>query len=1081
MDLFNLAAKLTLDTGDYTKGINNAEGAFSRFGNGLKKIGTIATGAFTVAAGAVAGIAKQAVDAYAEFEQLEGGVETLFKTSADVVKENAQKAFETAGLSANEYMNMVTSFSASLIQSTGRGAQTDIDALKSTLDEEYKATKRNLEDQYKARQQYWDDRIRLTKDKNEKAFLKKQKDKELADLKRKNEDELAELKKHNKEVVAEAEAANSSSESSEESLERAAKLADMAVIDMADNANKMGTDVSAIQNAYAGFAKQNYTMLDNLKLGYGGTKEEMERLLKDAEKLTGKKYDLSSYADIVEAIHAIQTEMGISGLSYEEAMEKMEKEGWTWEQAVEAMGTTAKEASTTISGSFSSMKAAWQNTLVAFADKNGDVKKATKNLVRTVKTWFKNIAPVFTQAISGIGDFLSEIAPMIGEELPGIVAEVLPKLFEAGKKLVVGLSKGIFKALQKIKLPTWDDIKQAVSQAWNGIVNAVSNLGGLIFGKNEKGEVKWPTWEDVKNFALDAWDKIKSAAISLGTEFGKLVFGTTETGDVKWPTWEEIKGFALNAWEKIKSAALTLGTEFGKLVFGTTDTGDVNWPTWEDVKNAAISAWDAIKTAAANLGTEFGKLIFGTTDTGDVDWPTWEDVKDFALNAWEKIKSAAASLGTEFGKLVFGTTDKGEVAWPTWEDVVAKATEVWEGIKAGAKNLLGFVFGKKADGSVDFPTWSTVKAKALEIWESIKEEAKKLKGLIFGDAADAGSIFDSIKTSWETLRSTIEGGAIKIATYFFDDADPEKVANAVKTICDVLIALGAGVLTLTFVTRFEKMISGIKNLFSFDPKSKTALILAGIATAIALVVENWDKIEPVLKDIGKFIQDNIIAPITDAINAIKRFLGIRVNGELKQGEVDELKSIYEAGKYTDQNGNTQYAYSSFLQSMSNKMREAGFTEEQISAAWDVLKEHINDPDFVKKFLENMTDSKKATDELSKAIEAIPKDVGVTVHVNTVDDTAGLLSYGNAGMYAYNLKPKKKSKGDWNVPYDNYLASLHRGEMVLTASQARRYREGDDRGWNMTALEDRIIAAIRMGMADANVTTRRGGLGNDKQI
>lgn len=205
---------------------------------------------------ALVDVGKQAIAGYADYEQLVGGVETLFKDSSGVVENYANNAYKTAGLSANQYMETVTSFSASLLQSLNG------DTAKS------------------------------------------------------------------------------------------AQVADKAITDMSDNANKMGTSMESIQNAYQGFAKQNYTMLDNLKLGYGGTKSEMERLIADANKLAkeqGKAGDMTinSYADIVEAIHLVQDSMGITG-------------------------TTAKEASTTIQGSVNSMKSAWDNLLVGVADDNAD-------------------------------------------------------------------------------------------------------------------------------------------------------------------------------------------------------------------------------------------------------------------------------------------------------------------------------------------------------------------------------------------------------------------------------------------------------------------------------------------------------------------------------------------------------------------------------------------------------------------------------------------------------------------------------------------------------------------------------------
>ncbi len=288
-------------------------------------VGGVATAAATAVAAAAAGIAavtKSAIEGYADYEQLVGGVDTLFKESSQKVQEYAASAYKTAGLSANDYMETVTGFSASLIQSLGGDTQ------------------------------------------------------------------------------------------------KAAEYADMAIVDMADNMNKMGSDMSSIQNAYQGFAKQNYTMLDNLKLGYGGTKEEMARLLEDATKLSGVEYDINSYADIVSAIHVVQTEMGITG-------------------------TTAKEASETISGSLTSAKTAWSNLLTGLADENADIEKLVGNFTDSVKTAAERLIPVVKTALKGIGQLISDMLPIIVEEIPKIINDVLPDLVNSAVNLVATIGKSV--------------------------------------------------------------------------------------------------------------------------------------------------------------------------------------------------------------------------------------------------------------------------------------------------------------------------------------------------------------------------------------------------------------------------------------------------------------------------------------------------------------------------------------------------------------------------------------------------------------------------------------------------------------
>lgn len=199
---------------------------------------------------------------------------------------------------------------------------------------------------------------------------------------------------------------------------QAANYADMIVTDMADNANKMGTSMEMIQNAYSGFAKQNYTMLDNLKLGYGGTKEEMERLLRDAEKYAGYidgSLNIESFADVAEAINIVQTEMGITG-------------------------TTAKEASETLAGSTSAMKSAWENLITGIADDNADFGQLIDNFVGSVGTFAENFLPRVEVALSGVGDLVSKLVPIIVEKIPGLIESVLPNLIEAVTGLVTVLS-----------------------------------------------------------------------------------------------------------------------------------------------------------------------------------------------------------------------------------------------------------------------------------------------------------------------------------------------------------------------------------------------------------------------------------------------------------------------------------------------------------------------------------------------------------------------------------------------------------------------------------------------------------------
>lgn len=370
MELFKILGTIAVSNSDAIKGMKDtteeAENTSSKVGVAFEKIGASAIKvgkvmATAMGAGVVAlsALTKSALDSYAQYEQLVGGIETLFGDAQATVMNYANEAYKTAGMSANEYMETVTSFSASLIQSL------------------------------------------------------------------------------------------------EGDTARASEVANQAIIDMSDNANKMGSDITMIQNAYQGFAKQNYTMLDNLKLGYGGTKEEMERLLADAEKLSGFEYDISSYADIVEAIHVVQTEMGITG-------------------------TTAKESSETIAGSVSSMKASWKNLVTGLGDENADLEGLINKFVSSTTTAFGNILPRIEQILKGIALLVKQIAPQITSMIPSLIEEVLPPLLEATATLIQGLADAIPELLNLLLevLPDFVDLGvQIIDSILDGILDNIGKMG----------------------------------------------------------------------------------------------------------------------------------------------------------------------------------------------------------------------------------------------------------------------------------------------------------------------------------------------------------------------------------------------------------------------------------------------------------------------------------------------------------------------------------------------------------------------------------------------------------------------------
>lgn len=367
----------------------------SQFGSALKSglavAAKAAAAATAAAAGAVIALTKSAVENYGEYEQLVGGVETLFKDSAGTVEEYAKNAYQTAGLSANEYMETVTSFSASLLQSMG----------------------------------------------NDTAA--------------------------------------------------AAEKADQAITDMSDNANKMGTDMQSIQNAYQGFAKQNYTMLDNLKLGYGGTKEEMQRLIDDANALNAAQgnytnYSIESYADIVDAIHTVQTEMGITG-------------------------TTALEASTTIEGSIGAMKAAYANFVTGLGNDNADISELSSQLIQSVGTVAENVLPVVETVLKNIAEAVQRDGPEMIEKFVSYAIEKLPEVISLGLQMVISLVKGL---------------AQNIPQLVTSVLNMMATIVKTI----------WESLPDIievgKNIVLGLWEGIKAMASWIGEKISGFVGGLVD-------------------------------------------------------------------------------------------------------------------------------------------------------------------------------------------------------------------------------------------------------------------------------------------------------------------------------------------------------------------------------------------------------------------------------------------------------------------------------------------------------------------------------------------------------------------------
>mgnify|MGYP001378444358 FL=1 len=484
-----------LETG--VEGVGDAmDGAGQKtsvFGDVLKAnlLGSAIVSGIKAVASGIKSLISGAIEGYGEYEQLVGGVETLFGSSADTVIKNAENAYKTAGLSANAYMETVTSFSASLLQSMGNDT------------------------------------------------------------------------------------------------EAAAKKADLALTDMSDNANKMGTDMQSIQNAYQGFAKQNYTMLDNLKLGYGGTKEEMQRLIDDANALNAAQgnytnYSIESYADIVDAIHTVQTEMGITG-------------------------TTALEASTTVEGSISSMKAAYQNFVTGLGDQNADIGALTEELIQSAGNVAKNVLPVIESVVKNIAETVREQGPDMITRFVAYATEKLPEVLKLGIQLIVSLVKGLAQNLPELLRGTLALVDAIISAFLDSLPDIIEVGKDIVRG----------LWEGIKLMASWIGEKVSGFV-------GGLVDGVKGVLGIHSPS-RVFAGIGQNM-------ALGLGQGFEKQMQSVTAgiQDAIPTPTVDTVYNAAAGMVNGL--AAQSAGSPGGSYTINLILQNGQQIASWllPDLRDAA-------------------------------------------------------------------------------------------------------------------------------------------------------------------------------------------------------------------------------------------------------------------------------------------------------------------------------------------------------------------------------------------------------------------------------------------------------------------
>lgn len=529
--------KVELDDSGLDNEVSKTESKLSsKFGSAAKGIaagvGKAAIGAVAAGTTAVIGLVKTASDAYGDFQQLSGGIETLFGDSADAVMQNAEKAFKTAGMSMNDYMETSIQSAAALINSLD-GDQAE-----------------------------------------------------------------------------------------------AARLMDMSITDMADNVNKMGTDMEAVQNAYRGFSRGNFSMLDNLALGFSGTKAGMQELLDQAQKISGVEYDISSYSDIVEAIHVVQEEMGITG-------------------------TTAQEASDTLQGSLSQMQAAWTNLTAGLANPDADIGQLIGDMVDSAKTFLGNLIPVISQALEGIALAVAELAPVVAEELPELFEKTLPVLLEAGVECIKALAEGIIKSIPTL-MPTitklvLDLVKMLIEMLPDIIEAGLQVILALAMGIAEALPDLIPTIVDVVltivEALIDNVDLLIDASIALIIGLAEGLINALPKLIEKAPVIVEklIQAVIRNA-PKIGLAAIQLILELVKGILA-------------NLPKIVEAGWNIISSVIKGIGDtltmlpEYGKQVINKIWDGikSLDPVQWG--KDMIQSFIDGIMGMISSVGDAVGRV----------------------------------------------------------------------------------------------------------------------------------------------------------------------------------------------------------------------------------------------------------------------------------------------------------------------------------------------------------------------------------------------------------------------------------------------
>lgn len=842
MNVFELFAKLSLDSSEYDKGLHDASEKTSRFGssigNGLKTAAKVGVAAVGAAATAIGALAKESVAGFAEQEQLIGGIETMYKNSADTMIAYANDAFKTAGLSANEYMSTAIESSAAMI---------------SSLDGDTK---------------------------------------------------------------------------------KAAEMTNMAITDMSDNVNKMGTSMESLQNAYRGFSRGNFTMLDNLALGFAGTKEGMQQLLDKAKELSGVEYNIDSYADIVQAIHVVQDEFGITG-------------------------TTAKEASSTISGSLASMKTAWENLVVGFSNENANIGQMIDNLVNSAETAFKNIMPAVERALTGIASFVEKIAPILAEKLPAVIGSVLPSLLNAATNLINGLVSALPSILQVLI----DQVPMIISMIVPTIVSLlpqIVELGlQLILALADGISQNLPTLVPViVKVVLDICDNLVDNIDLLVDATIQLMAGLTEGMIMALP----------DILARVPDIIIRLCEELLKGGAKLTETAVMMTTEMFAAMLAEIAGWD--------LFQDIEKKV---EDAGNSISEKWNKFTD-KISDTSKLKDAAKSIENWMlfeDDTILGSMEQTYEEWGGGlEGAFAAAAFTIDGFIAGVIEAVGKLFNVDLSGEAEAVFDGIRNNFIIPITTAFEELPGKVTGFI-------RDIWDEITLSFDEGGGGLSG-IIEVA---FD-----QVANSVRDVLDMI-----GEIFDTDMSAIEdKFISiwfGIRNkvvdaVYSIQEGIQNAWetiveILSPLLDAIKYLIETifiaiqvivgrihdsivekikeaWNSlleiVSPILESIKNFVNEAwqaICDTVSSAMNKVRETVSEKWNSivEFISPILDSIKEIINT------------VWTEITDVISEGLVKA---DEEINEVWSKIKEF---------FSETIEDIKtKAIEGFEKILEGVSKPI-----------------------------------------------------------------------------------------------------------